>query len=47
MVGRLWSCLIVLRLFLSFVRLVGLVKCLLNELAMSLFGGDGMVIEFD
>ena len=35
-VGRLWSCLIVLRLFLSFVKLVGLVKCLLNEFAMSL-----------
>ena len=36
MVGRLCSCLIVLRLFLSFVKFVGFVKCLLKELAMSL-----------
>ena len=35
-VGRLWSCLIDRRLFLSLVKLVGLVKCLLKEIAMSL-----------
>ena len=35
-VRRLWSCLIIRRLFLSLVKLVGLVKYLLNEFAMSL-----------
>ena len=35
-VSRLCSCLIVLRFLLSEVKLVGLVKCLLNELAISL-----------
>ena len=35
-VSRLCSCLTVLRLFLSEVKFVGFVKCLLNALAISL-----------
>ena len=34
-VSRLWSCLIVWRLFMSEVKFVGLMKCFLNEFAIS------------
>ena len=35
--SRLCNCLIVLRLYLSEVKFVGFVKCLMKELAMLLF----------
>ena len=43
---RLWTCLSVLRLFLSEVEFVGLVKCLLKELAISLLVVRILLLNF-
>ena len=45
-VSRLWSFLIVRRLFLSGVKFVGFVKCLLKELAISLLELQVMLLNF-
>ena len=43
---RLWTCLSVLRLFLSVVEFVGLVKCLLKEFAISLLVVRILLLNF-